>query len=333
MSVQPVVLVHGGAGPMKRLEAAEEARYRAGLQGAARAGLTALTRTGSALEGVVAATLFMEDSADFNAGAGSCLDEDGNATLDAALMRGADLAAGAVGALTGTKNAILVCRDLLEEGKHVLLVGPGADRRARALGLPPLPPPDERRRKVWQAMLDERRATGKEPRDRLAATSRPSTRLSAMSDSQQGTVSEAESHDTVGAVAVDDMGRVAAAVSTGGLWLKAAGRVGDSAIIAGGIYASDALGGAAVATGIGEKILRVALCKEAVDCLAGGASAQEAAEDAIALVTERFGGDTAGIIVVDGEGRIGAAFDTRGMGRACARGSDVKVAVWGDESL
>jgi beta-aspartyl-peptidase (threonine type) len=316
---------------MKRLEAAEEARYRAGLQGAARAGLTALTRTGSALEGVVAATLFMEDSGDFNAGAGSCLDEDGNATLDAALMRGSDLAAGAVGALTGTKNAILVCRDLLEEGKHVLLVGPGADRRARALGLPPLPPVDERRRKVWQAMLEERRSTGKEPRDRLAATSRPSTRLSAVSD--LGTVTEAESHDTVGAVAVDDMGRVAAAVSTGGLWLKAVGRVGDSAIVAGGIYASDALGGAAVATGIGEKILRVALCKEAVDLLSNGSTAQEAAEGAIALITGHFGGDTAGLIVVDCEGRIGAAFDTRGMGRACARGNDVKVAVWGDESL
>ncbi len=317
MSVTPLVLVHGGAGPMKKLEKDEEARYRKGLHAAALAGHAAIER--SALDAVVAAVLSMEDSGDFNAGAGSCLDEEGNATLDAALMRGSDLGAGAAGCVKATKNPILLCRDLLEEGRHVLLVGEGADRRARSLGLAPLPPVDAARKRVHERLLAERRATGKEPPDRLAATSRPSGRL--------GGVTE-RGHDTVGAVAVDAQGRVAASVSTGGLWLKTPGRVGDSAIVGGGLYASDALGGAAVATGIGERILRLALCKEAVDRVGRGASAQEAAEGAIALMSERFGEDSAGIIVVDRQGRLGAAFDTKGMGRSFARAGEVKVGVW-----
>src|SRR2546423_11230350 len=133
MSMPPVVLVHGGAGPMKRLADKEEARYRAGLLAAARAGLTAMDKSGSALDAVVAAVVSMEDSGEFNCGAGACLDEEGRATLDAALMRGKDLAAGAVGAAQATKNPIAIARDLLAEGRHVLLVGEGADRRARAL--------------------------------------------------------------------------------------------------------------------------------------------------------------------------------------------------------
>jgi beta-aspartyl-peptidase (threonine type) len=321
---------------MKRLEAAEEGRYRAGLAGSVRAGLAALAASGSALDAVQAAVLFMEDSGDFNAGDGACLDEEGNASLDAALMRGSDLAAGAVGASSATRNPIVLCRHLLDEGKHVLLVATGADRRARQLGLRPLSPLDERRKKVWRAMLEERSKTGQEPTDRLAATSRPSTRLSLQKDG----VTEAESHDTVGAAAVDAEGRVAAAVSTGGLWLKAVGRVGDSAVVGGGLYASDALGGAAVATGIGEKILRITLCRDAVDRLGRGATAQEAAEGAIAAITERFGADTAGVIVVDRAGRVGAAFDTRGMGRAWARGGpggtaavETRVAVWKNEAF
>jgi len=191
-----------------------------------------------------------------------------------------------------------------------------------------LPPVDEARRRIHARLLAERRETGEEPADRLAATSRPSARLKPPSG-----VTEAGSHDTVGAVAVDAQGRVAAAVSTGGLWLKAPGRVGDSAVIGGGLYASDAHGGAAVATGIGERILRVTLCKDAVDRLAAGATAQEAASGAIAMITKQFGGDNAGVIVVDREGRIGAACDTRAMGRAWARGDEARVAVWRDEAF
>jgi beta-aspartyl-peptidase (threonine type) len=324
--VRPLVLVHGGAGPMKKLHGAEEARYRAGLLAASRAGLAALDKGGSALDAVVAAILSMEDSGEFNAGAGACLDEEGRATLDAALMRGADLGAGAVGATQATRNPILVARDLLEEGRHVLLVGEGADRRARALGLTPLAAIDDARKKIWARMLAERQKTGQEPADRLAATSRPSERLPSLGARE-------DENDTVGAAAVDAQGRCAAAVSTGGLWLKAPFRVGDSAIPGGGLYASDALGGAAVATGIGERIMKVALSKDACDRLGRGASAQEAAEGAIRSLTERFGADSAGLIVVDRKGRIGAAFDTRGMGRAFARGEEAVAGVWAGEAF
>ena len=163
MKVRPVVLVHGGAGPMKRLQAAEEVRYRAGLVAASRAGLAVLEKGGSALDAVVAAILSMEDSGEFNAGAGACLDEEGRATLDAALMRGADLGAGAVGAAQATRNPILVARNLLEEGRHVLLVGEGADRRARALGLAPLAPIDDARKKIWRACSPSGRGRGRSP--------------------------------------------------------------------------------------------------------------------------------------------------------------------------
>ncbi|MBI3725233.1 isoaspartyl peptidase/L-asparaginase, partial [bacterium] len=121
---------------------------------------------------------------------------------------------------------------------------------------------------------------------------------------------------------------------TGGLWLKAPFRVGDSAIPGGGLYASDRSGGAASATGIGERIMKIALCKEACDFLARtGASAQEAADHAISVLTERFGGETGGLIVVDRRGGIGAAFDTRGMGRGLARGMESRVAVWRTETF
>jgi beta-aspartyl-peptidase (threonine type) len=311
---------------MKRLSGSEEARYRAGLLAAAREGYAALERSGSALDAVCAAVRLMEDSGEFNAGAGACLDEEGRATLDASVMRGADVGAGAVGATQATKNPVLLARALLEEGKHVLLVGEGADRRARALELPPLPPIDEARKKVLARLLKERATSGGDPEERLAATSRPSERLPSLGQREDPT-------DTVGAVAVDAQGRVAAAVSTGGLWLKAPFRVGDSAIPGGGVYASDLLGGAASATGIGERIMRLLLCKEACDRTGRGMSAQEAAEGAVQLAKERFGGDTVGLIVVDRNGKIGVAFDTRGMGRAVARRGGAKAAVWREESL
>lgn len=328
MKVSPVVLVHGGAGPMRRLEGAEEASYRKHMLAAARAGQAVFARGGSALDAVEEAVRSMEESGELNAGAGACLDEEGKATLDAAIMRGADLAAGAVGATQATSCPISLARALLEEGRHVLLVGEGADRRARKLGLPPLAPPDAGRLRVWKRMVDERAAAGgQESIDRLAATARPSERL----QRQPSLGVREDENDTVGAVAVDAEGRCAAAVSTGGLWLKAPLRVGDSAIPGAGLYASDAFGGAACATGIGERILRIGLCRDACDRLGRGATAAEAAKGAIAAMTERFGADSAGIIVVDRAGRIGAAFDTRGMGRAFARAGEDGVAVWAGE--
>jgi beta-aspartyl-peptidase (threonine type) len=338
MSVVPVVLVHGGAGPMRRLTGEDERAYRAGLVAAAAAGLEALLR-GSALDAVEAAVRSMEASGAFNAGAGACLDEDGRATLDAAVMRGEDLAAGAVGAAQATVHAVTLARAVLEEGRHVLYVGEGADRKARALGLPPQPAVDAGRKKTFERLRAERDASEAEglrgvtaafgsdvPRAEESFDGSP-RRSAGLAQDERG-----EARDTVGAVAVDAKGRVAAAVSTGGLWLKAPFRVGDSAVPGAGIYASDESGAAASATGIGERILKLALTKHAVDRVARGSPAAEAARDAIETATRRFGADSAGVIVVDRAGRIGASFDTRGMGRAFARADGAsRVAVWRDE--
>ncbi|MEZ6186625.1 MAG: isoaspartyl peptidase/L-asparaginase [Planctomycetota bacterium] len=312
-----VVVVHGGAGVMRSLAGEQELAYREGLRAAAAAGRDALAQGADALEAAVVAVRSMEDSGVFNAGLGSCLDQDARYSLDASLMRGHDRAAGGVGAVTATYRAIDLCRSILDEGRHVLLVGPGADRRAQALGLPPLPDP---------------------PADKLATHAELQTKAQRVED--LGSVGRPDDDgagdvgsDTVGAVVLDELGRCAAANSTGGLWLKLPGRVGDSALVGAGLFACDELGGAACTTGIGERMIRALTAKLACDALAQGASAQEAAEHAIADLERRFGPDSGGVIVVDGQGGVGAALNTRGMGRAVARVGDdaIPVAVWPDE--
>lgn len=317
-----VILVHGGAGLMRTLEGARLQAYRDGLAESARAGRAALEQGAGAVEAVLAAVRCMEVSGVFNAGAGSCLDEEGHATLDAALMRGRDRAAGAVGACAATLHPTDVARDLMEEGRHVLLVGEGADRRARRLGLPPLPPPTVERYEAW-ARLSGRHVT--RPEDL--------TTVGQAEDQAEDQVAGRDPEgDTVGAVALDGQGRLAAAVSTGGLWLKARGRVGDSALPGAGCYACDDLGAAASATGVGERMIRAVTCKLACD-LAQREGAAVAARRAVDDLERRFGVDSGGLIVVDRLGRIGATFNTHGMGRALARPgqTEVVVAVWPED--
>jgi len=168
---RPVVVVHGGAGPMKKLGGELERVYRLGLSLAAREGAFVLERGGTSLDAVEAAVRVMEASGDFNAGAGACLDEEGRPTLDAAVMRGEDLAAGGVGASQATVHPVTLARALLDEGRHVLLVGEGADRRARALGLPPLAPPDAGRLRTLARLRAERDREGVDPEERCGTTS------------------------------------------------------------------------------------------------------------------------------------------------------------------
>lgn len=319
--------MHGGAGLIRARGGEVAETYRRGLADAARAGRDALARGESALAAVVAAVKLMEASGAFNAGRGACLDEAGRATLDAALMRGADRAAGAVGALTATLHPTDVCLDLLQEGRHVLLVGEGADARARRLQLPPLPPPTPELVATWNKLRAAEAGQGK-PED-LGSVGRPDDE----GRGDQGRGAREGKSDTVGAVAVDAQGRVAAAVTTGGLWLKARGRVGDSGVPGAGLFACDELGAAASCTGIGERMMRALMAKLACDRVGAGASAAEAARTAVDDVTRRFGKDSGGLIVVDRQGRVGAAFDTQGMGRALARpGEDaVSVAVWPED--
>jgi beta-aspartyl-peptidase (threonine type) len=275
--LRPALIVHGGAG---RGDPEIAAAQRAGCAAAWTAGWRILAGGGAALDAVTAAVTALEDDPAFNAGVGSVLTADGRVEMDASIMHGAALAAGAVALVSTVVNPIRLARAVMEEGRHVLLAGAAAEALAREHGLAMAPP--------------EHFITGRQ-RARLAPGS--------------GT-------GTVGAVAVDVRGHVAAATSTGGVAGKRAGRIGDSALIAAGTYADDRAG-AASATGHGESIIRVALAKTAVDRLRGGADPAVAARAAIRVLGERVRGE-GGVIVVDRFGRGGWAHNTERM-TVCAQ--------------
>lgn len=266
--MNPLIVVHGGAG---RIPEEEWGERREGCRKAALAGWQCLVQGGSALDAVEQAVALLEDDPVFNAGRGSVLNAAGEVEMDASLMEGGMLRAGAVGAVRNIRNPIRLARRVLEDGRHVLLVGEGAGRFARQVGSEECPPE--------QLITDRQRA-----------------RWQAMQGSDVG---------TVGAVAWDGGGGIAAATSTGGLLGKRVGRVGDSALIGCGTY-GDGLLGAASATGNGEAIIRVVLAKTAVDLLRGDCSPSDAARMAIEILQERGLGE-GGIILVDRRGQWGYA--------------------------
>jgi len=289
MAQGPSIAVHGGAG--ERPPAGPDAdAARAGCEEAARAGWAILEAGGAALDAVQAAVLAMEDAPIFNAGRGSCLTRAGTVEMDAAIMAGDGLRAGAVGAVSGVRNPIVLARRVLDDGEHVLLVGPGAEAFAREQGVEMVAPDyhvtDAARVALAAAMLSR-------------AAPRPAP---APAGGAAG---------TVGAVARDAAGHVAAATSTGGTVGKRPGRVGDSPLAGAGTYADDEAG-AVSATGHGERIIQVGMARFAVDLLRAGVPAAEAAARAVALLGARVGG-RGGLIVVGRDGDVGAAFNTRSM--------------------
>ena len=277
--LRPALIVHGGAG---QIDADAKPDIEAGCRAAAEAGWAVLDRGGSALTAVVAAVVALEDDPHFNAGRGSVLTCAGTVETDASVMDGATLAAGACGAVSGVRNPIMLAHAILGDRQNVLLVGSGAEAFARDHAVARCGPHElitERQRERW--------------RDRVPA---------------------GDAQGTVGAVAVDRAGHVAAATSTGGLMYKLPGRVGDSAIIGAGTYADDRAG-AASATGSGEAIIRVTLAKAAVDLLRDGRDPMIAARIAVEELAARTGA-TAGVIVVDALGRLGCAYNSPQLPRA-----------------
>ena len=294
------MIIHGGAGSGRF--GRDDPRYGE-LRVALEEGLAAMKK-GSALEGVETAVSRMEQSGVFNAGRGACLAADGSVQLDAAIMEGRGLRGAGVGAETATFSAVSMARWVMENTKHVLLVGSSTDDVARAAGLE----------------VEELRPTEKVSKKFSELLSEPKGRLS----ENLKVLAKIKELGTVGAVAIDSSGLPAAAVSTGGLWLKLPGRVGDSAIIGAGIYA-DVKTGAACSTGSGEEIIRNVLSWQACEFMRRQ-SGPAAAKRAIAAITRRSGTGTAGIITVDRKGKVGAAYNTEGMGRAWCD-SDGKVRI------
>jgi L-asparaginase / beta-aspartyl-peptidase len=279
----PALIAHGGAGA----DPDDAPTYRLALGDALRQGWAVLHRGGSALDAVVITIQAMEEHPRFNAGYGSALTEGGTVECDASLMEGDRLQAGAVGAVSGVRNAIVLARRVLEDGRHVLLVGEGAVAFARDEGVP-LCAPD--------ALVTERQ------RRRLAEH---------LAGRAAGARPAPTGGDTVGAVAIDVEGRIVAGTSTGGHTGKRPGRVGDSALIGAGTYADSRLGGVST-TGHGEAFIRTVLAKTALDILKELDDPQLAAEVALDIVREEGQGD-GGLIVMDWRGRLAHAHSTRFM--------------------
>jgi beta-aspartyl-peptidase (threonine type) len=282
------MLVHGGAWAIP--DDAIQAHLH-GVRAAAQAGWDVLSRGGSSLDAVEAAVVVMEDDDTFDAGRGSFLNMDGRVQLDACIMDGASLRAGGVGCVEHIRNPVRAAKKILTESPHVYFVGNGADRFAQEHGLELVANEDlVIEREVQRLSEAKKQGYLKMPEEFGAAS---------------------QYHDTVGAVALDAQGNIAAATSTGGTLNKAPGRVGDSSLIGCGCYA-DNLSAAVSTTGWGEPMMKLVLSKWTADRVEEGTHPQEAAERALAYLKKRLNGH-GGIILVDTRGRYGVAHNTPRM--------------------
>jgi beta-aspartyl-peptidase (threonine type) len=300
------MLIHGGAGDWPP---EDEPAALAGMRRALEAGDRLLAAGADAVDAVVSAVVVLEDDPVFNAGTGACLNLDGEVELDASVMAGADMRCGGVAALKRVRNPVLVARKVMEETDHCLLAGEGARAFARAAGFADHDPVTERALARYDERLRALRGDGPTNLPRLRARLR----------NQHGI-----GGGTVGAVALDASGRLAAATSTGGISLKLPGRVGDTPIPGAGNYASPHA--AASATGHGELILRTLATRTLCDLIADGRTAGEAVEAMLA----RLAGDLpagVGFIALDRAGGMGVAHDTADMPHGWFRQGQAEVSL------
>jgi beta-aspartyl-peptidase (threonine type) len=300
------LVIHGGAGVIERsrLTPEKEREIRAGLDRALVAGSAVLERGGTALDAVEAAVRVLEDDPNFNAGRGSVFTFEGKNELDAAIMDGRTRAAGAVAGVTATKNPISLARKVMEESSHVMLSGAGADTFSREKGLEQVEPAwfgtDYRRRQ-----LDEFK----------------SSKVSALDLEYR--------YGTVGAVALDKAGHVAAATSTGGMTGKRWNRIGDAPIIGAGTYADDRAC-AVSATGSGEMFIRVGVAHEICARLRLIGEEPGKAADTVMEEVKAIAG-SGGVILVTPKGEMVYSFNSAGMYRGKADATGRRVAIFGDE--
>lgn len=310
--MKAVIAIHGGAGTIARAElnAEREREYRAALDHVLRGGQEILEKGGRALDAVTEAVFRLEECPLFNAGKGAVFTQAGTHELDASIMDGQNLAAGAVACVKTLKNPILAARRVMEDGRHVLLVGEGAEAFAREAGLETVPNDyysTEARRAQWRLAL----AGGKNDMldhdaQAFAFAGRPEA---PGADTRMG---------TVGAVALDAQGHLAAATSTGGLTGKRAGRVGDTPLIGAGCYADDRAA-AVSCTGTGETFIRRPAAYDVCALMSYRGLPLAEACAAVIMETQPALGGAGGLIAVDGAGRVCLPFNTGGMYRGVAR--------------
>jgi len=291
------LMVHGGAGALDNVNDEKTAvRYLDSIRRILEHGREVLSLGGSALQAAEQCASLLEDDPIFNAGCGSVLNEDGRVEMDAAIMDGRSLLAGAVAAVDGVANPVQLARLVMTESEHVMLIGEGAMRFADHCGLARVP------------------ANYFYTEDRIAQLKAAQLKHKMMLDHDEAEdgVSEDQKYGTIGAVAFDSSGNLAAATSTGGIVNKRKGRVGDSPIVGAGVYADNETC-AVSCTGYGEEFMRTVMAKTVSDFIfMQGMDASEATEAAIEYLRRRVNG-RGGLITIDNEGRCASGFTTKKM--------------------
>lgn len=312
-----VLVIHGGAGTILRsqMSAEREKAYTAALDTALDKGYAILAKGGSALDAVEASVRFMEDNPLFNAGKGAVFTNEGKNELDAAIMDGRTLAAGSVAGVTIIRHPIAAARSVMEKSQHVMMVGPGAEKFAAQQGLELVDPGYFFTDARWQGLQRAKREDSLKNSANTDSLRRSSLRQPGNRDDKYG---------TVGAVALDQNGNLAAATSTGGMTNKKYGRVGDAPIIGAGTYANNntvAISG----TGWGEYFIRLVMAKSVSDMMEyGRIRLDSAAKEMIMRKLPALGGD-GGLIAVDKYGNISMPFCTEGMYRGYIKAIDASI--------
>jgi beta-aspartyl-peptidase (threonine type) len=321
------IVVHGGAGVIERkdMPAATEAAYRAAMKTAIETGAAVLEKGGTSLDAVQATIQYLEDNPLFNAGKGAVFTADGRNELDSAIMDGATLKAGAVAQITSTRHPIAAARAVMEKSPAVMLAGPDADKFAASTGLEQVPNSYFFTEHRWEGLIKQLQKEGKPIPSRPAGAPAPAKRVSYLEPP------DAHKWGTVGVVALDEAGNIAAGTSTGGLQAKLPGRIGDSPIIGAGTYASNhscAVSG----TGTGEYFIRLTIAREICALVEDKhMKLQAAADEVIHKQLEGLHGD-GGIIAIAPDGQAAWSFNTPGMYRArMSQGTQPTIAIYSDE--
>jgi beta-aspartyl-peptidase (threonine type) len=322
------VVLHGGAGVIERksMSAETDAAYRAALKASLQAAADVLERGGTSMDAVEAAIKLMEDNPMFNAGKGAVFTADGKNELDAAVMDGATMNAGAVAGVTRTRHPISLARAVMEKSSHVMLMGEGADKFSASVGLEQEEPSYFFTERRWQGLVRQLK------KENLPIPPRPQ----GVPPAPEGGMAEIEPPDahkygTVGVVALDRNGDVAAGTSTGGTQAKRWERVGDSPIIGAGTYASNQ-SCAVSATGTGEYFIRLTVARTICSLVQyKGMKLQDAADQVVHKDLVAIHGD-GGVIAITPDGQLAWSFNTPGMYRArMIQGGKIEVGIYSDE--
>jgi beta-aspartyl-peptidase (threonine type) len=324
------IVVHGGAGVIERVALGPEGdvAYRASLTKGIEAGAKVLDRGGSAVDAVEAVLKIFEDDPLFNAGRGAVFTSEGKNELDASIMDGSSLKAGAVAGVTRTRHPISLARAVMDKSPYVMMAGAGADAFGARVGLEQAPPSFFFTEARWQSLVKQLTKQGLPVPPRPAGVPPPGAIVPVAFYDESP---DSRSHGTTGVVALDREGNIAAGTSTGGLQGKMPGRVGDSPIIGAGTYASNQ-SCAVSATGSGEYFIRLGVAREVCNLVYfKGMPLQQAADQVIHNELEALHGD-GGVIALTPDGQTAFSFNTPGMFRArLSEGGKLEVHIYKDE--